>query len=81
MPRTIENNICLSSYSKLLYERRSRKLIHDISLAGWCLVCCRSKVDKISDIITGNPTVIKMVVHFTRYYSTASDVTLEILTW
>lgn len=25
-----------------------------------------SKVDKISDIITGNPTVIKMVVHFTR---------------
>ena len=26
----------------------------------------RSKVDKISDIITGNPTVIKMVIHYTR---------------
>ncbi len=25
-----------------------------------------SKVDKIMDIVTGNPTVIKMVVHYTR---------------
>ncbi|KAL5481649.1 hypothetical protein EMCRGX_G021851 [Ephydatia muelleri] len=26
----------------------------------------KNKVDKLADIITGNPTVIKMVVHFTR---------------
>lgn len=26
----------------------------------------RSKVDALKDIVTGNPTVIKMVVHFTR---------------
>lgn len=25
-----------------------------------------SKVDKIMDIVTGNPTVIKMVIHYTR---------------
>ncbi len=26
----------------------------------------RSKVDALKDIVTGSPTVIKMVVHFTR---------------
>ncbi len=27
---------------------------------------CSSKVDKIQEIVTGNPTVIKMVIHYTR---------------
>jgi len=26
----------------------------------------RLKVDKLMDIVTGNPTVIKMVIHYTR---------------
>ena len=30
------------------------------------LPLCRLKVDKIMDIVTGNPTVIKMVIHYTR---------------
>lgn len=29
-------------------------------------VCLSSKVDQIQDIVTGNPTVIKMVVSFNR---------------
>lgn len=29
-------------------------------------VCVSSKVDQIQDIVTGNPTVIKMVVSFNR---------------
>ena len=28
--------------------------------------CFRSKVDQVQDIVTGNPTVIKMVVSFNR---------------
>lgn len=28
--------------------------------------CFRSKVDQIQDIVTGNPTVVKMVVNFNR---------------
>ena len=27
----------------------------------------RNKIDQIVEIVTGNPTVIKMVVHFNRY--------------
>lgn len=30
------------------------------------VLCLRSKVDQIQDIVTGNPTVIKMVVSFNR---------------
>lgn len=29
-------------------------------------VCCSSKVDQIQDIVTGSPTVFKMVVNFNR---------------
>lgn len=29
-------------------------------------ICVSSKVDQIQDIVTGNPTVIKMVVSFNR---------------
>lgn len=29
-------------------------------------MCASSKVDQIQDIVTGNPTVIKMVVSFNR---------------
>lgn len=28
---------------------------------------CRSKVEKMTDIITGNPMVVKMIVSFNRY--------------
>lgn len=31
-----------------------------------CPYFCRSKVDQLQDIVTGNPTVIKMVVSFNR---------------
>ena len=30
-----------------------------------CLLCS-SKVDQMQDIVTGNPAVIRMVVHFNR---------------
>lgn len=38
-----------------------------ISQRSRSLSCkCRSKVDQIQEIVTGNPTVIKMVVSFNR---------------
>ena len=44
---------------------------HDCDVTNDC-VSYRSKVDKILDIITGNPTVIKMVIHYTRCPSSSS---------
>lgn len=28
---------------------------------------CRAKVDKLSDIVTGNPVSLKLVIHYVRY--------------
>lgn len=37
-----------------------------VTLSWWC-VFFSSKVDKMTDIVTGNPLVVKMIVGFNRY--------------
>ena len=74
MLRIIVSSISWSSCLRPLFEKKSRMLTGSLCPHSqqrdlvFIVLSCRSKVDKISDIITGNPTVIKMVVHFTRYH-------------
>lgn len=44
-----------------------RKILHkEIPIYFYFFIFFRSKVDMIQEIVTGNPTVIKMVVSFNR---------------
>ncbi|KAI3377297.1 hypothetical protein L3Q82_008506 [Scortum barcoo] len=58
-PPTSERSTCCSSSSKLPCRRRSIKVAFKKHVR-------RSKVDQMKEIVTGNPTVIKMVVSFHR---------------
>lgn len=57
-----------------LFETALEEEIQSVVVAYWCLLALhffisplfRAKVFKLNDIITGNPTVIKMVIHYTR---------------
>lgn len=47
----------LASFAIFMFDKAACKTLS---------VCLRSKVDQIQDIVTGNPTVVKMVVSFNR---------------
>ena len=55
-------------HTVILYIFKSNRVV--LNNSNFLSFFYRNKIDQIVEIVTGNPTVIKMVVHFNRLVNT-----------